>query len=171
MKRNHFLRLFLTASLLMLVLALVVSCGDKNPTPSDSTEDSTVVTTVSDESKDETVVEPDTDADIVTDEVTEEGSEEISEDSSDAVADVETESETLYDIVQKEVIIPVAESYFNVKDYGAKGDGTTDDAAAIQAAVNAAQKGRGVLYFPEGDYLVGTTITVDRKSTRLNSSH
>ena len=162
MKRNHFLRLFLTASLLMLVLALVVSCGDKNPTPSDSTEDSTVVTTVSDESKDETVVEPDTDADIVTDEVTEEGSEEISEDSSDAVADVETESETLYDIVQKEVIIPVAESYFNVKDYGAKGDGTTDDSAAIQAAVDAAQKGRGVLYFPEGDYLVGTTITVSR---------
>jgi polygalacturonase len=45
----------------------------------------------------------------------------------------------------------------NVKDYGAKGDGTTDDTAAIQAADNAIATG-GVLYFPAGRYVVAATI-------------
>lgn len=46
-----------------------------------------------------------------------------------------------------------------VKDFGAKGDGTTDDAAAIQTAINSTPA-NGVLYFPEGVYLVGTPITL-----------
>lgn len=57
-------------------------------------------------------------------------------------------------------------SWFNVKDYGATGDGTTDDTSAINdaiAALNAA--GTGVLYFPATDdfYAISsalTTITV-----------
>jgi len=41
----------------------------------------------------------------------------------------------------------------SVKDYGAKGDGTTDDTAAIQAASLAvATAGGGILFFPEGTY-------------------
>lgn len=44
----------------------------------------------------------------------------------------------------------------NVKDFGAKGDGVTDDAAAINAAQNAlAEKGGGILFYPAGTYLVG----------------
>ena len=42
-------------------------------------------------------------------------------------------------------------AYINVFDYGAKGDGTTDDTTAIQAAINAAYG--GTLYFPAGMYV------------------
>jgi parallel beta-helix repeat protein len=41
----------------------------------------------------------------------------------------------------------------NVKDHGATGNGTTDDTAAIQAAINATPA-LGVVYFPAGTYLV-----------------
>jgi len=40
----------------------------------------------------------------------------------------------------------------SVKDFGAKGDGTTDDTTAIQAAINAVAVAGGVLYFPPGTY-------------------
>lgn len=50
----------------------------------------------------------------------------------------------------------------NVKNYGATGNGSTDDAAAIQAAINAVNvsKGTGRVYFPGGDYRIGTTIAL-----------
>ena len=43
----------------------------------------------------------------------------------------------------------------NVKDYGAKGDGTANDTGAIQTAVNqAARDGGGVVWIPDGTYIV-----------------
>lgn len=57
----------------------------------------------------------------------------------------------------------------SVKDFGAVGDGVTDDAAAIQAAINFAASSAiatnnssvgGVVYFPTGTYLIGTTINL-----------
>ena len=54
----------------------------------------------------------------------------------------------------------------NVRDYGAQGDGTTDDSAAIQAAVNALPAGGGAVYFPKGIYLVSSTTYVT-SNTRL----
>ena len=47
------------------------------------------------------------------------------------------------------------EAIINVKDYGAIGDGTTDDTAAIQAAVSGS--GRRV-YIPAGTYLCNITV-------------
>jgi hypothetical protein len=41
----------------------------------------------------------------------------------------------------------------NVMDYGAKGDGTTDDTTAIQATITAAGDS-GTVYFPKGSYSV-----------------
>ena len=43
--------------------------------------------------------------------------------------------------------------YFNVKDFGAKGDGVHTDSPAINAAIQAASEaGGGTVYFPAGTY-------------------
>lgn len=60
-------------------------------------------------------------------------------------------------------------AYVNVLDYGAKGDGSTDDTAAIQAALNAASLG-GVVYFPKGEYVV-STLTHTGPAIRLLGSN
>ena len=47
-------------------------------------------------------------------------------------------------------------AYVNVKDFGAKGDGITNDHDAIVSAINSAKNNGGTLYFPAGNYkLVG----------------
>ena len=48
---------------------------------------------------------------------------------------------------------------FNVLDYGAVGDGTTDDATAFQATITAAH-GNGIVYIPKGEYVVNSTLTL-----------
>jgi hypothetical protein len=45
----------------------------------------------------------------------------------------------------------------NVRDFGAKGDGATDDSAAVQAAFNKAANG-GDIWFPVGTYLLNSAI-------------
>lgn len=46
---------------------------------------------------------------------------------------------------------------FNVKDYGAVGDGVTNDTASIAKAVKAAQvSGGGTIYFDRGTYLINS---------------
>lgn len=48
----------------------------------------------------------------------------------------------------------------NVKDYGAAGNGSTDDKTAIQNAINAASTAGGnVVYLPAGVYLLASSIT------------
>ena len=59
---------------------------------------------------------------------------------------------------------------FNVKDHGALGNGSTNDAVAIQAAidrVNAA--GGGTLHFPQGTYVCNATL-VGKSNVRLHLS-
>ncbi|HEY9717164.1 MAG TPA: right-handed parallel beta-helix repeat-containing protein, partial [Trichormus sp.] len=54
-----------------------------------------------------------------------------------------------------------AEKIFNVKTYGAVGDGTTDDTKALIAAAAAANAVPGsTLLFPTGNYLLGGVLTV-----------
>ena len=49
----------------------------------------------------------------------------------------------------------------SVKDFGAVGDGVTDDTVAIQAAVNAADANRAnEIHFPVGEYVITGTITL-----------
>ena len=50
---------------------------------------------------------------------------------------------------------------FNVLDYGAKGDGATDDTAAIQAAIaDAVTANGGTVYFPVGNYRISSTLVL-----------
>src|ERR1039458_8290783 len=49
---------------------------------------------------------------------------------------------------------------FNVKAYGAKGNGSTDDTVAIQTAANAATAVNGTLFFSAGVYVVSGATTM-----------
>ena len=51
--------------------------------------------------------------------------------------------------------------FVSVKDFGALGDGVTDDSAAIQLAINASD----ALIFPEGDYRVVSKLNVNKAMT------
>jgi hypothetical protein len=50
---------------------------------------------------------------------------------------------------------------FNVRDFGATGNGATDDTAAIQTAINAAGQVSGaIVFFPQGTYLISATLII-----------
>jgi autotransporter-associated beta strand protein len=56
---------------------------------------------------------------------------------------------------------PAKATLFNAMSYGATGNGTTDDTAAIQSALNAAgADGGGVVYLPAGNYHTTNTLAV-----------
>jgi hypothetical protein len=61
------------------------------------------------------------------------------------------------------------DSFRNVRDYGAQGDGIHDDTVAIQAAFDSNQTGNGgsnlaksprIVYMPPGDYLISDTLVM-----------
>lgn len=56
--------------------------------------------------------------------------------------------------------IPEVETVANVKDYGAKGDGVTDDAAAIQKAIDAVDV--GAVLIPSGDYVLKSGLKIEK---------
>lgn len=55
----------------------------------------------------------------------------------------------------------------SVKDFGATGDGTTDDRTAIVAAIAALASAGGTLYFPPGTYVINDGITISNSNLRL----
>jgi hypothetical protein len=55
----------------------------------------------------------------------------------------------------------------NVKAYGAKGDGTTDDTTAIQAAITAAQTSGGCVLLPAATYKIAGTLNVTGNNVRI----
>jgi hypothetical protein len=64
----------------------------------------------------------------------------------------------------------VRQTVYNVRDYGAVGNGVSDDLTAIQAAINtAATASGGIVFFPPGSYLVGGSIVPQSDVTLLGS--
>jgi Pectate lyase superfamily protein len=61
------------------------------------------------------------------------------------------------------IVFPKDVSVYNVREHGARGDGTTDDTAALQKAIDESttrKEGTQVLYIPNGTYLVSQTLVV-----------
>ena len=56
--------------------------------------------------------------------------------------------------------------YINVKDFGAVGNGTTDDTTAVRNAINSATNGE-TIYFPKGKYMISDTLTFQNKGFRM----
>lgn len=62
-------------------------------------------------------------------------------------------------------------SWVSVKDYGATGDGVTNDTVAIQAAIDSLTSG-GVVYFPPGTYRIARNIgTNDHWGIKVTNSN
>jgi hypothetical protein len=56
----------------------------------------------------------------------------------------------------------------NVKDFGAVGDGTTDDTAAIQAAITSAQTSGGrIVFLPNGSYKITSELLISNSGVYL----
>ncbi len=52
----------------------------------------------------------------------------------------------------------------SVKDFGAVGDGVTDDTTAIQAAIDSLGNDGGTILFPEGVYVISATLNLTKKT-------
>lgn len=73
-------------------------------------------------------------------------------------------------LAQTDVVFPSDAGVYNVKNYGALGNGTNDDTAAFQAAIKAALNAGGsgpssgrysdivILYIPNGTYILSNTL-------------
>lgn len=73
----------------------------------------------------------------------------------DTAKPVSTAQQTALDLKAVKAHLP-----FNVRNYGAVGDGTTDDTAALHAAYAAATAVKGTVFFPPGVYVVTGTFAL-----------
>ena len=64
----------------------------------------------------------------------------------------------------------LADRGVDVRDFGALGNGTANDAPAIQAAINALGAGGGVVQFGPRTYRIASAITINSASVRLQGA-
>ncbi len=66
-----------------------------------------------------------------------------------------------YTILPNSNLLADYPDYYNVKEFGAKGDGQNDDTYSIQEALNTAGKNKGgIVYLPQGSYLIKGNLIV-----------
>ncbi len=56
------------------------------------------------------------------------------------------------------IINVVRSTVFNIKDYGATGDGVTDDTNAVLRAISNCTSNSGVLYIPTGTFVIRSSL-------------
>jgi pectate lyase-like protein len=61
---------------------------------------------------------------------------------------------------------PSADQQYNVRDFGATGDGSTDDTEKLQRALDAARTTGGIVFFPPGTYLTRRLTLYSRTHLR-----
>jgi len=62
------------------------------------------------------------------------------------------------------------DSMVSVKDFGAKGDGATDDSATIQKAIDETAADGRTVFIPGGVYMIGTTLSLRNNLTLRGAS-
>ncbi len=67
------------------------------------------------------------------------------------------------------LLAPIATRAASVADYGARGDGATDDTSAVQKAVDACAAAGEKLVFPAGTFLTGTIVLRDNTAIELSA--
>lgn len=64
--------------------------------------------------------------------------------------------------------VPNPTGWYSVKAYGAVGDGVTNDATAIQSAIDACEAaGGGTVFLPFATYIIASTITIDGDNVEM----
>jgi hypothetical protein len=61
------------------------------------------------------------------------------------------------------LLLSRADSLISVKDFGAKGDGISDDTPAVKKAIESAPE-NGIIYFPPGKYRIKETLELKHKT-------
>lgn len=64
--------------------------------------------------------------------------------------------------VEHNIVVTTGSCFVTPKRYGAKGDGATDDTAAIQTALD----NNSVVYFPDGVYMINAEVSICPKSNQ-----
>ncbi|GAA4934432.1 hypothetical protein GCM10023314_03580 [Algibacter agarivorans] len=62
--------------------------------------------------------------------------------------------EKYYQTSNQDILNENTDIFLNIKDFGAVGDGKTDDTKALLAAIKKAEKTEGTIYFPHGNYAI-----------------
>jgi hypothetical protein len=74
-------------------------------------------------------------------------------------------------VVNDELTYLINNAVYNVKDFGAKGDGVRDDTGSIQNAIDACVRGGGgVVLFPVGTYKISSTLQISLSKVRISGA-